>query len=305
MGSGALGSSLGSVLTEYGSEVWFIDQWKEHIDAMKTRGLLIRENSADKAVKVRATTDPAEAGEADLVILLVKSFSTRDAIRKASPLIGEKTVVLTLQNGLGNEEILAEELGKERVISGRTYAGGVLLAPGHIIVGTKGKYTYIGEMDGKKSDRISSIADEFNKAGLLTVVSDNIVGMIWDKLFINAATGALSGITKLPYGGLYAVPEVKECALEAIAEGITVARSLGIKISGNSPETIWYKAAEGLPPEFKASILQSLEKNQQTEIDFINGAIVRWGEKCGIPTPVNKSLVAGIKGVEYRINYKG
>ena len=189
-------------------------------------------------------------------------------------------------------------VGKHRVLAGKTYAGGVLLGPGHVIAGTKDKHTYIGELDGRITARATTIAETFTRAGLPTEVSANIVGTMWDKLLINVATGALAGITRLPYGGLYSVPEVKECALAAIAEGIAVAKALGVKLTSDKPEDAWNLAAEGLPREFKTSMLQSIEKGAPTEIDFINGSVVRWGERTKVPTPVNKALVACVKGIE-------
>jgi 2-dehydropantoate 2-reductase len=299
LGSGALGSTIGGVLAEAGSEVYLIDQWADHINEINRRGLLLREGSTDRTVKVEARRDFTGIGPADLIIVLVKSFHTRQAIEGAGAIIGDNTLVMSIQNGLGNDETLAEVVGKERLIGAKTYVGGVLLGPGHVIAGTKNKYTYIGEFDGTTTERITKVADEFNRAGLLTTISSNIVGMTWDKLLINVATGALSGITKLTYGGLYKVKEIEECAVAAVAETITVAEASGVTLSIKDPKEAWFKASEGLPDEFKTSILQSLEKGQKTEIDFINGAVVRWGEKYNVPTPVNKTIVALVKGIEY------
>jgi 2-dehydropantoate 2-reductase len=303
LGSGALGSSIGGVLTEAGLEVYLIDKWTEHVNAMNSQGLKLREGSSERVVKVRAATDCRGIGPADLILILVKSYYTKEAIENAGPLIGDRTMVLSLQNGLGNEEILADVVGREHVLGGRTYAGGVLLGPGHVITGRKGKQTYIGELDGKTTERVSQVARQFNQAGLETIISSNIVGMMWDKLLINVATGALSGITRLPYGGLYKVKEVMDCAVEAVSEGMAVARARGMELTITDPKEIWFKAGENLPPEFKASILQDIEKGSRTEIDFINGSVVRLGERHGIPTPVNKALVAGIKGIEHHLKY--
>lgn len=162
----------------------------------------------------------------------------------------------------------------------------------------KGKYTYIGELTGKITDRIQAVCEEFNKAGLLCEVSDNIKGLIWDKLLINVAAGALCGITRLPYGPLYEEDYIKDTAVEAIQEGINVAKAAGVKLKSEDPEYAWYAASEGLPGTFKTSILQSLEMKRPTEIDFINGSVVEWGKKFGIATPVNKTLVTCVKGIE-------
>ena len=301
LGAGAMGSSIGGLLAEGGSEVYLIDTWAEHVDAINSRGLKLRVGASEKVVKVRAAADCWGIGPADLIIVLVKSFHTREAIEMAGPIIGGTTVIMSLQNGLGNEEIIAEVVGRKQVLGGRTFAGGSLLAPGQVIASTMGKPTYIGELDGKTTERVTRIAGEFERAGLLITVSPNIVGIMWDKLLVNVATGAHCGITGLPYGGLYKMPELRDCALEAVAEGIAVARANGVGLSTKAPEEAWFKASEGLPEDFKPSILQSLEKGLRTEIDFINGAVVRFGAKCNVPTPVNWTLVAGIKGIEYRI----
>jgi 2-dehydropantoate 2-reductase len=121
---------------------------------------------------------------------------------------------------------------------------------------------------------------------------------IWEKLLVNVATGALSAITKLPYGLLYQVPEVEACAVAAVAEAMAVAQASGITLTTTDPRTPWVKAAAGLPFEFKASMLQSIEKGSVTEIDFVNAAVVAQGRKYGVPTPVNQTLVACLKGIE-------
>jgi 2-dehydropantoate 2-reductase len=298
LGAGALGCAIGAALAEGGSDVWLLNRSKAHVDAMKVSGLVLVTACGERRVQVQAATHADGIGPVDLVIVLVKSFHTRDAIAGAKALIGERTVVLSLQNGLGHEDILAEAVGRERVLAGKTYVGGVVLAPGRIISGTAGKHTFVGELDGAVSERVQRVAALFNGAGLATTVSDNILGTMWDKLLVNVATGALSGITRLTYGELYAVPEVKATALAAVAEAMAVARAAGIRLEFTSPAQAWDRAAEGLPADFKASMLQSLEKGSITEVDFINGAVVRWGQRLGVPTPVNAALVGCIKGIE-------
>jgi 2-dehydropantoate 2-reductase len=165
-------------------------------------------------------------------------------------------------------------------------------------VGARGKETVIGELAGGTSDRAQRIAAVFEAAGLATQVSTNIQTAMWDKILVNVATGALSGITGLDYGGLYAEPQLAACAQAAVAEAMAVARATGVAVSSADPAAPWEKARAGLPPQFKASMLQSLEKNRPTEVDFINGAIVAQGRKLGVPTPVNQALVACIHGIE-------
>ncbi|QSN64174.1 ketopantoate reductase family protein [Caballeronia sp. M1242] len=298
LGAGALGCAIGSALTEGGHETWLVDRFAEHVEAMSRDGLQVDDERGTRRVKVRATIDPAEVGAVDLVIVLVKSFHTDSAMRGALDLVGPGTVVLSLQNGLGHEDVLSEIVGRERVLAGKTYVGGVLRAPGHIQSGVTGKLTIIGELDGQITSRAKAIADAFNSAGLSTTVSDNIVGTMWDKLLINVATGAITGITGLTYGQLYDEPVLKATSLAAIEEAMATAKAAGVTLSIATAEDAWKMAAEGLSPTFKTSMLQSLEKSSVTEIDFINGAVVRWGERLSVATPVNSTLVACIKGIE-------
>jgi 2-dehydropantoate 2-reductase len=303
VGAGALGCAIGGTLAKAGSQVTLVDLNKAHVDAINRDGLIMRENGKDRPVKVRAATDYADVGVVDLVIVLVKSNFTRAAIEAAKAIVGPDTVVMSIQNGLGHEEVLAEVVGKEHLLAAKTYVGGVLLGPGHVIAGVAEKLTYIGELDGSVTYRVTKIATEFKRAGLNTVVSHNIVGTIWDKLLINVATGAVSAVTGLVYGGLYKVPEVEATAIAAVAEAMAVAKAQGVVLSIKDPKDAWLMAAEGLPFEFKTSMLQSLERGQTTEVDFINGSVVRAGKACGIPTPVNETLVACVKGIEHRLAY--
>lgn len=300
LGTGSLGSTIGGMLAMGGSDVVFVDQWKEHIEKIKNNGLRMTDETEEWSVSIDARTNAQDVGVVDLVIVLVKSFATKAAIEqlKQSNVIGCDTLVMSLQNGLGNEETIASVIGEDNVISGKTYVGGRLLEPGYVSAGVKGKYTYIGELNGQRTERIQKVCDEFNKAGLLCEVSENIKGLIWDKLLINVAAGALCGITRLPYGPLYEEDYIKDTALAAIQEGIDVAKAAGVKLKSEDPSYAWYAASEGLPATFKTSILQSLEMKRPTEISFINGSVVEWGKKFGIPTPVNQTLVTCVKGIE-------
>ncbi len=302
LGAGALGCAIGGALTQAGNEVWLVNRDAKHVEVMNRVGLTMRTGGVDRIVKVRAATHASgvdlSSGPVELVIVLVKSFHTREVIESAAAIIGPDTAVLSLQNGVGHEDVLASVVGRARVLAGKTYVGGVMLAPGHVIAGIAGKETIIGELTGQTSERATRIAQTFHQSGLATSVSQNIMVTIWEKLFVNVATGALSGITRLSYGLLYQVPEVEACAIAAVAEAMAVATAAGIPVTTTDPRAPWVKAAAGLPFEFKASMLQSLEAGSVTEIDYVNGAVVEQGRKYGVPTPVNQTLVACMKGVE-------
>lgn len=298
VGAGALGSAIGGVLTEAGHDVLLITRNQAHVDTIGQRGLTLRTQGVDRTITAQAATNAAGQSPVDCAIVLVKSAQTRDAVTAAMPLIGPTTCVLSLQNGLGHEDILSELVGAHRVLAGKTYCGGQMIAPGHVICGHVGKDTHIGELDGAITPRIQAIAAALNAAGLHTTVSDNIMGTIWDKLFINVATGALAGITRLAYGDLYQMPELQSVAVAAVTEAMAVARAKGIRTSITDPVQAWRKAGAGLPAEFKPSILQTLERGVRSEVDYINGAVVALGAVHGVPTPVNSTLLACIKGIE-------
>ena len=298
LGAGALGCAIGAALTEAGHETWLLNRSAAHVEAMRRDGLRVDDAAGTRRVAVKAATGAADAGVVDLVVVLVKSFHTDAAMRGALSLVGPHTMVLSLQNGLGHEDLLADIVGRERLLAGKTYVGGVMRGPGHIQSGIAGKATYIGELDGRRTTRVEAIAAAFEAAGLHTLVSDNILGTMWDKLLVNVATGAITGITGLTYGQLYDEPLLQATALAAVQEAIDAAQAAGVRLSMTEPEQAWTLAAAGLPATFKTSMLQSLEKGSVTEVDFINGSVVRWGRRHGVPTRVNATLVACIKGIE-------
>lgn len=305
LGAGALGSAMGGVLAEAGHSVTLINRRQSHVDAINSYGLTLRAGGVDRVVKVRAVTHCSDIDVSqhpvNVLLVLVKSFDTETAMQAALPLVGEQTIVLTLQNGMGHEAILSRLVGKQKILTGKTYAGGIVLAPGLVTDSTRGKETIIGELNGGVSARAQRIASAFTDAGLLTHVSASIMTTIWDKLLVNAATGAVSAISGLPYGLLYEQKELEATALAAVSEGMAVAKAAGIAISFTDPREPWLKAGLNLPRDFKPSMLQSLEKGTITEIDYINGAIVDLGKTLSVPTPVNATLVACIKGMESRL----
>ena len=236
----------------------------------------------------------------DLLVVLVKSYDTRDALAAAAPVVGPDTTILSLQNGLGQEDIIIDLFGRERVIAGKTYAGGVLLGPGPC-AGRPQADPYRRARRQRHAahrgdrGRVQPAPGSKPRSARTSPVT------IWDKLLINVATGAWCAVTGAPYGVIYATREIRDCAVAAVAEAMAVAAASGVPVSIRSPEEAWEKAGADLPADFKTSMLQSIEAGRRTEIDFINGAVVRAGEKYGVPTPVNRTLVACVKGIERRL----
>lgn len=302
LGAGSLGSVFGGQLALTGNEVHLVGR-KAHMDAIRGHGLtLVYPDGSDKQVDLSVHEDADDLGIMDLVVVLCKSYDTEAVLREALGAVGVETTVMSLQNGLGAEDVLVDLVGPEHVIAGKTYVGGMLLEPGKVQATVGGKATIIGEMDGSVTPRVMQIAQAFNEAGLETSVSDDVMRVVWGKLLINVATGAVCGITGLPYGDMYQDSKLVTLAIDAIEEAMAVAASMGIDLSDRTPEDVLKLARENLPASFKPSILQSLEKRRHTEIDAINGSVVRLGERQGVPTPVNRALVALIGGIERRID---
>jgi len=301
IGAGSLGSAIGGTLAAAGNDVVLVTRNQAHVDAVNASGLVLDDGETQRKILVSAATGYDHIESVDLAIVLVKSFDTQAAIESAIPVLRPDTTVMTLQNGVGCEQTIAEVIGAERVVAGRTFIGGRITAPGVVEFGVVGRRTTIGELDGSVTPRIQTIAGTFERAGIAVDVSTDIVVMMWEKLFVNVATGAWSALTGLPYGELSIHPEVEAMAIAGVAEAMAVARGLGIEVVTSDPELPWRRAWEGLPYGFKASMLQSIEKGSQTEVDVMHGAVCRGGRRAGVPTPINDTLLAAVKGLERRL----
>ncbi len=271
------------------------------MEAVRSNGLRLVDDRRTVAADLDASTTTAGVARPDLMIVLVKSFDTTAAVESAQDLIRADTVVLTLQNGVGCEELIGDVIGLDRVIAGRTFVGGRLVSPGVVEFGVTGRRTTLGELDGTLTDRLRRVASVFEGAGLAVDISTDIVAMMWEKLFVNVATGAWSALTGLPYGELSVHPEVERMAVATVAEAISVAHGLGIEVTTTDPGEPWRRAWEGLPAGFKASMLQSVEKGSPTEVDVMHGAVSAGGRRAGVPTPINDTLLAAVHGLERRL----
>jgi len=302
LGAGSLGSVIGGVLARSGHAVTLVTRNEAHVDAIREHGLRLVDDERSVVCLVDATTRIDTVDAVDLVVVLVKSFDTHDAVTSAQHLIGDATLVLTLQNGVGCEEVIADVVGGERVIAGRTFVGGNLIEPGVVEYGVAGRRTVLGELDGAVTERLGQVAALFEGAGLAVDVSTDIVAMMWEKLFVNVATGAWSALTGLPYGELSVHGDIEEMAIATVAEAMSVARGLGIDVTTTDPSVPWRRAWEGLPHGFKASMLQSIEKGSRTEVDVMHGAVCSGGRRAGVPTPINDTLLAAVHGLERRLD---
>lgn len=290
IGAGAMGSLYGAKLSVHAeNEVHLVDVWKDHIDAINVNGLQVEERDGVLVYRnLKGHTSAEEVGICDLAIVFVKSTQTKAAVEAHAALFGPDTLALTLQNGLGNIEQISSVIGTQRVIAGTTAHGSTMMSPGKIRHAGKGK-TVIGELDGSQSFRIKGVAVLLDHAGMETAVSEKIVGLIWDKLLVNVGINALTGITKLCNGQLLDYPEIEELMAKAVSEGMAVAKAKGIALGFDDPIAHAKDLCRATATN-RSSMLQDILNGRRTEIDMMNGAIVREGKAMGIETPVNLAL---------------
>lgn len=296
IGAGAMGSLYGGYLSKVSDEVYLVDVWQQHVDSINAEGLSIQEKDKDIVVHPRAVSSADRVGYVDLAIVFVKSITTGSALEKNAALLGPDTIVLSLQNGYGNIEQIAEFVNINNIIAGTTAHGGTMLAPAHIKHAGVGE-THIGWVKNKNDDRIDDIADILSKAGFETIVSDNVMELIWSKLIINVGINALTAILKVQNGGLLKQEETKTLMRMAILEAVNVAKAVGIDFNREEmvKKVMDVSFATG---ENKSSMLQDILNKRKTEIDTINGAIVKEGQKYSIDTPTNLVLTNLVKTLE-------
>ncbi len=290
MGAGALGSLFGGLLALSGEEVVLVGREK-HVDAINESGLKIS-GLTDATVDLKASIHPEEA---DLIFFTVKSYDTLETASKL--ILNDDTIILSLQNGLGNEEIIKKVVGNHHVIGGITSYGALFIEPGHIRHTGIGD-TVIGELDGSVTERVSHIAKILSEAGIKTEVTDAIKQKIWEKLVVNAGINALTAITDVNNGKLLEISELNNLMYDASLEAVEVGLAFGIKLDHDLIEQVEDVARK--TAENRSSMLQDVSRGKRTEIDAINGMIVNIGAESGIKTPVNRILTSLVKGIEKR-----
>ena len=298
LGAGAMGCLFGGLLKEGGLNVTLVDIWKEHVDAINRHGLRMAGFGGERAIPIRATTDVASAPAADIVSVQCKAAHTPQAVRSAVGLFHEGTVAISFQNGIGNEETIGRIVGGKRVLGGWTAQGASIVGPG-VVRNYSEQPTQVGEMGGGITDRAKAIAKAFSVPGLPTEASGDIVGGMWKKLMANVGLSAPSAFTNLPIRDAASVPELRTVIDKAVAEAAAVADAAGIRIDASETLRILDRlVGEGGTGANKASLCIDVLNERPTEIDVINGVVVRLGRKHGVPTPVNEVFVAAVKGLE-------
>ena len=297
VGPGALGCLISALLKNRTKEdVWLLDEFADRARKISSDGIKVEGLSSSFSVKINATANTKDIGACDLIILCVKSYSTEDACKGIKDIVTDKASIMTLQNGLGNVQILNDHFGADRVIAGVTNHGSTLLGAGHVRHAGKGE-TIIGKTDGRVLGAIRDVAGVLTRAGIETKVSRDIDSVIWSKLIVNAGINALTAITGLNNGAIIEDDECRQVLRSAVQEAVKVVKRKRIKLSYDDPlqkvESVCRATSANI-----SSMLQDVLNKNRTEIDFINGAIVRQAKALNIPTPVNEVLTNLVKTIE-------
>jgi 2-dehydropantoate 2-reductase len=289
VGAGAMGSLFGGRLSRAGHEVRLYDINREHIQSIRERGLVIEEpaSGSEETCRPDATDRPEELAGAEILVVFVKSAATEAVAGRFSGIVGKGTIAVTMQNGLGNEGILRSRFGAGRTAAGVTSQGATYLGPGRIRHAGTG-LTHLCMSDGQ-NDKLAPFVEALNAAGLEARCEDSIDGLVWSKLIINAGINALTALTGLPNGRLLEFPDCRAIMAELVREAAAVAEKKGIRLSYADPLATVYAVTEKTA-ENRSSMLQDFDRKRRSEIDFINGAVVREAEALGIEVPVNRAV---------------
>lgn len=291
IGAGAIGGLYGAVLSETGHDVYLIDIFKEHIDAINSKGLTILHGDEKKVyTNLKAFTDGREIGEElDLVIVLVKTYITEIAMEQNKDLFGDNTIVLTLQNGIGNIEKIAAFIDESKIVAGNTSTAGYIEEPG-LILHTGSGGTVIGEIDGNVTDRIKEIQRMFDHEKLgESKVSENVMSLIWEKLIGNCGINPLGALTGLRNGELVENEETSNLQDKIAEECLMVAKRAGIPLRFTDSSIIKDLARKTAPNQ--TSMLVDVLNKRRTEIMAINGGVVEKAKELGLEVPINEMLV--------------
>jgi 2-dehydropantoate 2-reductase len=295
VGCGAVGSLFAANLAQLDDvEVWAYDASREHVDAINANGLRLS-GAGEVLGRLTATADAAALPPCDFGIVATKAMHTEAAIGATAHAFAAGYVA-TVQNGLGNEETLSRHV--ERVIRGTTFPAGKILEPGHVQWDVKGDTT-LGPFDERTPlAEVERLADACTRGGMPTHAVADARGPQWRKVIFNASTNPIGALTGLTHGRVCERPDLRALVSGRVDEGKAVAAAQGIVLDADPEELIDHAARPEVAYGHKASMLQDVEARRQTEIDYLNGGIVRVGRERGVPTPLNQAIWALVKGVE-------
>jgi len=300
VGCGAMGSVYAGLLASAGHEVWAIDSWREHVDAIRSKGLRVQGASGDRTVKVNATTNAADAGPCDLVIVATKFRDVETAARAAQPIVGPQTVVLSIQNGLGGPDITAGVLGRERVMVGVVGGfGASMRGPGHAHHNGM-ELVRLGELTGPVSPRLEAVAEAWRSGGFKVKTFDDIDQLVWEKLICNVCFSGTCAVTERTISEVMNDPDAWQVASGCATEAFQVARKRGIRLGFDDP-VAYVRDFGSKIPNARPSMLLDLMAKRRSEVDAINGAIPPAANAIGLKAPYNEVVAGLVRAKERRL----
>lgn len=294
MGPGAMGCLFSARLKMAGFDVTLLDYNRERADELNRQGIMVEGVSGEYSAMVPVVTGEIKDGF-DAALICVKSYRTRDAGESLKKILSPGTTIVTLQNGIGNIEILEDLFGKDNVLGGITAEGATVLGTGRIRHAGQGA-TVIGP-EHRSRDAAKGLASALNSAGFKTETTDNIDSLLWGKLIINAGINALTAVTGLKNGRLPDIEGTRSIMEELVKEAVAVAGAKNIRLPYNDPLGRVIEVCRATAGNI-SSMLQDVMNRKETEIDFINGAVAREGEAMGIQTPVNRALTSLVRAIQ-------
>ena len=297
IGPGAMGCLYAFLLTRAGYETWLLDNSEDRAGRIRAQGLKIEGGSGDYQLPFpRISASPDVIGKAALLILFVKAYNTATALESARELVTANTIILTLQNGIGNMESIRDAYPQNPIVAGTTAQGATLLGSGHIRHAGMGE-TIIGGIDANSTFHAKLIKDLFMSAYIPTEMTDDVNGVLWGKLLINCAINPLTAIMRVPNGQLPKNPDLCEVMRRVVEEGAAIARSAGITLPYSDPAAKVLEVCAATAGN-RSSMLQDIEAGKKTEINYLNGALVRYGTETGVAAPVNSFLTHLVQALE-------
>ena len=289
LGAGAMGCLFGGLMAEKGLDVVLIDVWKDHVDAINKNGLKMDGHGGDRFIKIKATTDPSTLKTVDAIIIMCKATALKTALTNSKNIIGDNTMLMSFQNGIGHEAIMQEIAGKDKVLGGTTTQASNIVGPGHIK--NHGSLpSWIGEYEGGMSDRVSDLAETFTAHNLETIAVADIKKRKWMKLFALTAIGPLSSVFNLHHTDLYITNKNQKVSRslgkQIILETRAVAKADGVDVTEDECLDMFNKIVDSKQTN-KSSMCFDILNKRKTEIEFINGAVAKIGKSHGIKTPMN------------------
>lgn len=300
IGCGAMGSVYAGLLAGAGHEVWAVDSWREHVDAIRAKGLRVEGASGDRTVKLNATTNAPDVGPCDLVIVATKFRDVDTAARAAQPIVGPKTVVLSIQNGLGGPDKTAAVLGRERVMVGVVGGfGASMRGPGHAHHNGM-ELVRLGELAGPISPRLEAVAEVWRSGGFRVKCFDDIDQLVWEKLICNVCFSGPCAVTERTISEVMNDADTWQVASGCAAEAFQVARKRGIKLGFDDPVAYVRDFGSKIPNARPSMLLDHMAK-RCSEIDAINGAIPPAAKAVGLAAPYNEVISGLVRAKERRL----